>query len=88
MKPKGCVNQGQTTLIVEWDNKPKAYPEVWVWTIERVDARSSFQIIMGKWFYGIFLCIEMTHDFENNIQPFSQKFDQINKFVTQLENAQ
>ena len=31
----------QTTLIVEWDNKPKAYPEVWVWTIERVDARPS-----------------------------------------------
>ena len=28
----------QTTLIVKRDNKPKAYPEVWVWTIERVDA--------------------------------------------------
>ena len=40
----GAQKQGQsetnirTTLIVKWDNKPKAYPEVWVWTIERVDA--------------------------------------------------
>ena len=39
--------------------------------IERVDARSRFQINTAEWFNGAFLCMKLTHDFENNIRPWT-----------------
>ena len=33
-------------------------------TLERVDVRSRFQINTAEWFNGVFLCIELTHDFK------------------------
>ena len=39
------------------------------WTLERVVARWKFQINTAEWFYGVFLCIELTHDFKNKIRP-------------------
>ena len=39
--------------------------------VERVDARSRFQINTAEGFYGVFLCIELTHDFKTK---FSHEF--------------
>ena len=39
--------------------------------LERVVARSRFQINTAEWFYSAFLCIELTHDFENKIRPWT-----------------
>ena len=41
------------------------------WPIERVDARSRFQINTAEWFNGAFLCIEWTHDFKSKIRPWT-----------------
>ena len=41
------------------------------WPLERVVARSRFQISMAEWFYGAFLCIELTHDFKSKIRPWA-----------------
>ena len=41
------------------------------YALERVDARSRFQINTAEWFNGVFLCIELTHDFKNKIRPWT-----------------
>ena len=41
------------------------------WPIERVDARSRFQINTAEWFNGAFLCIELTHGFKNKIRAWT-----------------
>ena len=41
--------------------------------LERVDARSRFQIDTAEWFNGVFLCIKLTHDFKNEIRPWTYK---------------
>ena len=41
------------------------------WPLERVFARSRFQMNTAEWFYGAFLCIELTHDLKNKIRPWT-----------------
>ena len=41
--------------------------------IERVDARSRFQISTAEWFNGVFLCIELTHNFTKKIRQWSYR---------------
>ena len=48
---------------------------------------------MAQWFYGVFLCIELTHDFKNEIWPWTYgqiltwKFDHFWPFL-QGKNGQ
>ena len=48
--------------------------------IERVDARSRFQISTAEWFNGVFLCIELTHNCTKKIRQWSY----IGKFWTKV----
>ena len=52
--------------------------------IERVDVRSRFQISTAEWFNGVFLCLELIHNFRNTIRPWSYR--QILALVTPIIN--
>ena len=60
------INNRENSII---DQQPS---NIWyMFTPERVDARSRFQINTAEWFNGVFLCIKLTHDFKNQIRPWT-----------------
>ena len=78
----GLVTHSVTAGVVETFSDISYMTPTWVgcstiiynynqWPLERVVARSRFQNSMAKWFYGAFLCIELTHDFNSKIRPWT-----------------
>ena len=66
----GLPSMYQRNMILNIHHQCPPCPlfQVSEWLLERVEARSGFQINTAEWFNGVFLRIKLTHDFKNKIR--------------------